>query len=124
MKIVDSSAWIEWLDDSHLADALHQYISDQSGCALPTIVQYEVYKWLERELGESAARAFIAMTLPYRVIPLSTSIAVEAAEIGKQHRLAMADAIIYATALHVDAHLVTCDAHFAGLDNVTYLPKR
>ena len=123
MRVVDSSAWIEWLDDSPLADALQRYIADGAECIVPTIIQYEVYKWLLREVEEADARAFIAFTRSYRIVPLSTAIAIEAAELGRQHKLAMADAVIYATAMHMDAELVTCDARFDGLDRVIYLPK-
>ena len=54
---------------------------------------------------------------------LSTRLAVQAAEIAKDHALAMADAIIYATAVAMSADLLTCDAHFATLPQVVYLPK-
>ena len=57
------------------------------------------------------------------VIPLDTQIALHASELSRQHNLATADAIIYATALHENAELVTCDAHFKDLPQVTYLPK-
>jgi predicted nucleic acid-binding protein len=46
-----------------------------------------------------------------------------AADICGQHKLATADAIIYATALNHGADLVTCDAHFDGLRGVTLIPK-
>jgi predicted nucleic acid-binding protein len=35
----------------------------------------------------------------------------------------MTDAIIYATARTHGAELLTCDAHFEGLDGATYLAK-
>ena len=42
-----------------------------------------------------------------------------AARIGLDRHLAMADAMIYATALEAGAHLVTTDAHFQGLPVAT-----
>ncbi len=57
------------------------------------------------------------------VIPLDTAIALHAAELARTHKLATADAIIYATALHSRAELVTCDAHFKGLPQVTCYAK-
>ncbi len=39
-------------------------------------------------------------------------------------KLAMADAIIYATAIDSGADLLTCDAHFAELPRVVYQAKR
>jgi predicted nucleic acid-binding protein len=38
-------------------------------------------------------------------------------------RLAMADALVYATAVLNDAELITSDADFAPLSRVTYLQK-
>jgi len=54
---------------------------------------------------------------------LSTPLAIQAAEIAKDHSLAMADAIIYGTAVAMGADLLTCDAHFAKLPHVVYVPK-
>jgi predicted nucleic acid-binding protein len=40
-----------------------------------------------------------------------------------QHKLATADAIIYATARAHDADVLTCDRHFQGLSGVQYIAK-
>lgn len=58
-----------------------------------------------------------------RIVPLDTQIALAAADLRARHRLATGDAIIYATALAQDAELLTCDAHFEGLEGVRYLAK-
>jgi predicted nucleic acid-binding protein len=55
---------------------------------------------------------------------LDTTIALLAADLHREHKLATADAIVYATALHVGAELLTCDAHFDGLPDVAVFPKR
>jgi predicted nucleic acid-binding protein len=65
----------------------------------------------------------IAFTQLCRIAPLDTQTALAAADICGQHKLATADAIIYATALNHGADLVTCDAHFDGLRGVTLIPK-
>ncbi len=123
MRVVDSSAWIEWLDFSPVSDLLLDELPDPANFVVPTMVQHEVFKWLQREIGPDAANGFIARTIQYQVVPLDTAIAIRGAEVSRQHKLAMADAIIYATAMHVDADLLTCDAHFKDLDRVLYLPK-
>jgi predicted nucleic acid-binding protein len=43
--------------------------------------------------------------------------------IHRAHKLATADAIVYATARHQRAELLTCDAHFEGLPEVALFPK-
>lgn len=63
------------------------------------------------------------MTKQTQVIPLTSSLALHAADLSLAHRLPFADALIYATALHCKATLVTIDDHFAGLTGVTYFPK-
>ncbi|QND47492.1 type II toxin-antitoxin system VapC family toxin [Rhizobium lusitanum] len=123
MRVVDSSAWIEWILDSPLGQQLSDQIPEPGDCIVPTIVQLELSKWLLREQGEDALNNFIAYTMLCNVVSLDTAIARRAAEITVQHKLATADAIIYATALQHDADVLTCDAHFKGLENVIYLPK-
>ena len=90
---------------------------------MPTIVQYELARCLTREVSEDAADDAIALSTEYVVAPLDTRLAVQAAEIARNHGLAMADAIIYATAVAAGADLLTCDAHFAKLPRVIYVAK-
>ena len=52
-------------------------------------------------------------------MPIDERLALLAARISLDRRLAMADAMIYATALVAGAHLVTSDAHFEGLPQAT-----
>ncbi len=92
-------------------------------CIVPTVVQLELSKWLWRELGEERADQVIAYTLKCVVVPLNTSIARMAAELHRQHKLATADAIVYATARARGAELLTGDAHFASLPGVLWFKK-
>ncbi len=87
------------------------------------MVQLELIKWLTRELGEDVADRVLAFTVMCRVSPLDTRKAVMAAEFCRAHRLATADAAIYATARDDGADLLTCDVHFAGLPGVTVIQK-
>jgi predicted nucleic acid-binding protein len=123
MRVVDSSAWIEWLTGSALGRKLAKEIPDRSECIVPTLVQLELSKWLLRELGEERADQVIAYTQKCIVVPLDTHLALAATELRRQHRLATADAIVYATALANGAELLTCDAHFARLPGVLYFRK-
>ncbi|MBS0462399.1 MAG: type II toxin-antitoxin system VapC family toxin [Proteobacteria bacterium] len=76
-----------------------------------------------RELDEDRADQVIAYTQKCVVVPLDTCIALRAAELHRQYRLATADAIVYATALEHDADFLTCDAHFEKLSRVVYFKK-
>jgi len=86
-------------------------------------VQLELAKWLAREVGEDKADQTVAFTQMCVVAPLDTKIALAAAEICSKHKLATADAVVYATALEYSADLLTCDAHFDGLPSVTFIAK-
>jgi predicted nucleic acid-binding protein len=90
---------------------------------VPTIVQLELSKWLVRELGEEQADQVIAYTQKCRVVPLDTAIALLAADLHRQYKLATADAIVYATAQKHGAELLTCDEHFKGLAGAVLLSK-
>ena len=122
-RVVDTSAWIEWLVASALGKQLGPQIPDKPQCIVPTIVQLELSKWLVRELGEEQADQVIAYTQKCIVVPLDTPIALLAADLHREHKLAMADAIVYATTLHSRAQLLTCDAHFEGLRDVALFRK-
>lgn len=123
MRLVDTSAWVEWLIASPTGKAVAKAIPAQAEWLVPTIVQLELAKWLAREVGEDKADQVVAFTQLCRVAPLDTKIALTAAELCSRHRLATADAIVYATALEHGAELLTCDADFKGLPGVRFIAK-
>jgi predicted nucleic acid-binding protein len=123
MVLVDTSAWIEWLIGSPTGEKLSERLPQQSDWLVPTMVQLELAKWLTREVGEDKADQVIAFTQVCQVVPLDTEIALAAADACRTHKLATADAIIFATAQARGATLLTCDAHFEGLAGVDYMPK-
>jgi predicted nucleic acid-binding protein len=121
--VVDTSAWVEWLINSPTGQILKPYLPRRDEWIVPTIVQLELARWLIRESGEAEAESAIAYTEKCVVRPLTTEISISAAKICITEKLAMADAVIYATALECGSKVVTCDAHFSGLRNVIYVPK-
>jgi predicted nucleic acid-binding protein len=123
MRAVDTSAWIEFLAGTQLAETVGNALPAPGEWLVPTIVQMELAKWARREFAAEKAEQLIAFTTTCVVADLTTEIAVFAAEICARHKLATADAIIYATALAYEADLLTCDRHFEKLPGVCYLPK-
>ncbi len=109
MILVDSCGWIEWLADGVLADKFQPYLEDAEALVVPTVVQFELYKWLERNCDEEAAMKAIARTTRSRVVDLDTSTALLAAELSRDHGLSFADAVIYASARQHRIELVTSD---------------
>ena len=122
--VVDTSAWIEFLMASPLGQQIALQFPEKQRCIVPTLVQLELSKWMLREVGDDEADQVIAYTQECVVIPLDTSIALLAAQLHKDHKLATADAIVYATALNKGAQLLTCDAHFEHLPHVVYWSKK
>ena len=123
MRLVDSSAWIEWLIGSPVGETVAERLPEQSAWLVPTMVQLELAKWLTRERGEDEADRVIAFTQVCSVAPLDTEIALAAAESCRTHGLATADAIVFATARAHDADLLTCDRHLEGLPGVILIPR-
>ena len=123
MWVVDTSAWIEWLAGSPLGKQLGKQFPDEAHCIVPTMVQLELSKWLVREIGDEQADRVIAYTQKCQVVPLDTTIALLAADLHREYKLATADAIVYATARKHSAELLTCDKHFNGLPGVVLHSK-
>lgn len=123
MRVVDTSVWVEWLVGGPLYKALIKEFPQKAQCVVPTIVQLELAKWLVREVGEDQADQAIAYTQKCVVAPLDTRIALHAADLHRQFKLATADAVVYATAIEYGADLLTCDAHFEKLPGVLLLRK-
>jgi len=122
--LVDTCGWIEWLTDGPLAERFEPYFARPAELVVPTSLQFELYKWAKRERGGAAALEAVALTEQCRVCPLTTAIALYAGDLALQHRLSFADALIYASALHHGATLVTSDDHFSGLPGVVYFEKK
>jgi predicted nucleic acid-binding protein len=123
MRLVDTSAFIEWLVDSATGKRVASKLPEREQWLVPTMVQHELAKWLTREAGEDKADQVNAFTATCVVVDLDTTIALSAADLCAHHKLATADAIIYATALARGAELLTCDSHFKGLKGVTLIAK-
>ena len=107
MILVDTCGWIEWLTEGALADSFASYMQDPAELLVPTTVQYELYKWVKRESDENTALDTIALADNSLVVPLSTDIALVAADLTLSHKLAFADAVIYASARKYNVELVT-----------------
>ncbi len=119
--LVDSSGWIEFFSGGPLADRYTSYLKDPTQIITPTIVLYEVYKKIKRELGEEKALLAAGQLSATQIISLTDSLALLAADVSLKYGLAMADAIVYATAQDHKAQLITSDADLKNLPSVKYI---
>lgn len=124
MKLIDSCGWLEFFTDGPLSDEYAKELTDNlEEILVPSIVLYEVYKFLRRTSSEETAIRCTAHMTQCRVIDLDTVLALESAETSISNGLAMADAIVYATSKKYGAELITSDADLKGLDGVSYLEQ-
>lgn len=121
--VVDSSGWIEYFTDGRNAAAFEQVVIDRRRVIVPTIVIFEVFKFILRTRGESAAEQAFALLRRGRIVDLDTETSLEAAQVSIDYRLPMADSIILATARRCGATLWTQDVDFAGIDGVRYIAR-
>ena len=123
MNVVDSSGWLEYFADGENASFFAPVIEDTERLIVPVICLYEVFKLLMAQRGENTALVHIGDMYHGHVAELTASIALQAAKISTELKMAMADSIILATARAFNATLWTQDGDFAGMNGVKYCKK-
>lgn len=120
MNVVDSSGWLEYFADGPGADFFAPAIERPHKLVVPALTLYEVFKRLLQQRGSGAAFEAVALMQQGQVVPLSAELAIAAAHVGAERRLALADSVIFATARASGATLWTQDEDFRGLDGVQF----
>ena len=123
MNLVDTSGWLEYFADTPSAKHFAKAIESTSTLIVPTIVLYEVFKKVRTQLGEDKAFVAVAQLKLGTVTAVDEAVALLAAKLSSDHKLPMADALIYATAQLRGATVYTQDAHFRELPGVKYFEK-
>jgi toxin FitB len=123
MNVVDSSGWIEYLQDTPRADLFAAAIEDRHALLVPTIALFEVHKVLSRSLPADLVKRCLDVMRLGRVLDLTDARAIAASRIAAHHKLAMADAAMYSLAQEFGATFWTQDVDYQGLDGVQYCAK-
>lgn len=123
MNVVDSSGWLEYFADESNADFFAPAIENTKELVVPAISLYEVFKRVLVQRGEDAALQAVAQMQQGRLVELDSTLALRAAKVSVEHKLAMADSIILATAHQHEAVLWTQDEDFEGIAGVRYKAK-
>lgn len=122
--VLDTSGWLAFFADEPHAEAFAPYVHGPVDEVLvPPIVDYEVYRWALRTLGEEGAATCAGFLAQRRAVVLDAEIARLAAELAHRHQLAACDALILATAEIHDAEVVTSDEDLRHLPRVVFHPK-
>ncbi len=123
MNVVDSSGWLAYFAGDTNAKQFAPVIQSTDTLIVPTICVYEVFRRILTQRGEDAALQAIGVMSLGTTIELTQEIAINAAQISRAHKLAMADSVILATARANKATLWTQDADFEGIAGVNYISK-
>jgi toxin FitB len=123
MNVVDSSGWLEYFAGGANAGFFARPIQDSANLVTPTICLYEVFKRVLAQFGEERALDAAGSMSIGKIVDLTRQIAIEAALLSTELKLAMADSIILATARAYSATLWTQDVHFKEIEGVRYVEK-
>jgi predicted nucleic acid-binding protein len=122
--ILDSSAWLECLDDGPNVRHFGPILRKLPNLIIPAVVLTEIRKVALKQRSVQEAEAVTDSMRSGIVIPADAIISILAADLFIKHQLALADSLIYATTLNQNATLWTQNADFEGLPHVKYFPKK
>lgn len=123
MNVVDSSAWLEYFAGGPNAGFFAPAIENTRELVVPTICILEVFRVIRRQRPLEDAVQRVAHLRLGRVVPLDECLALQAAALGVQWKLPLADSIVLATAEAHCAIVWTQDADFAHLPRVKFRAK-
>jgi len=123
VNVVDSSGWIEFFRAGANGPVFKPVIEDRNHLLVPTIALFEVHRVLSRSLPADLVNRCLDVMRLGRVLDLTDARAVAASHIAALHKLAMADAAMYAIALEFGASFWTQDVDYQGLPGVRYQAK-
>lgn len=126
MILIDSCGWIEYFGEGPLANQYAPFIeeTERNKIIMPTIVIYEVYKKIKNTKGEEKALDAYAQMSLTQVVELTSALSLKAADISIKNEVAMADAIVIATAKDYEAQIIISDQHFKKVNGVKLIEKK
>jgi len=120
MNLVDSSGWLEYFTDGKNAEYFAPVIENTDKLIVSVINLYEVYKKISIEKDDNSAIQAIALMQQPKIIDITESISIFAARLSIDHKIPLADSMIYATAKMYEAIVWTQDSDFKNLEGVKY----
>ena len=123
MNVVDSSGWIEYFIDTASADNFASAIEKTALLIVPALSFFEVHRFLSRNADAAHRDACLEVMRRGTVVELTAQRAIAASEAAQQHRLAMADAVMYSIAREFNATFWTQDIDYQGLPGVNFHPR-
>ncbi len=125
MNLVDSSGWIEYFAGTENGSLFAPAIKNTDKLLVPTICVLEVFKHILRHKGEDKALEIVAcMAQCKKIVDLDFILALNAASLGIEYKIPLADSIILAIANKYNAIIWTQDKDFIGIKRVKYIEKK
>ncbi len=119
-NVIDSSAWLEYLANGPNASEFAPAIEAVDRLVVPALVITEVLRRLDTVGQRQVVPEVLAHMRQGRIVVFDDHLAVDAAVVGRRHGLALADSVVYATALAVEGVVWTQDEDFEPLAQVEY----
>ena len=120
-RLLDSFAVMCWLQDEPGARLVSELLAETEAThdrlLLHEVNLAEVYYLTIRRAGEDRARSIVAqlLSLPIEIIASTPEILWQAAVLKAKHPISLADAFAAATAIIMDAAVVTGDPEFRSI---------
>ncbi|HEX5000503.1 MAG TPA: type II toxin-antitoxin system VapC family toxin [Terriglobia bacterium] len=124
MNVVDSSAWLEYLADGPNAGRFAGAIENTADLVVPSICVLEVFKRVLQQRDEQSALQAVAVMHQGAITDLTAEIAIDAARLGLEFKLPLADSVVLATARVHSATLWTQGSDFKGIEGVKFFAKK
>jgi toxin FitB len=119
-NVIDSSAWLEYLANGPNASEFAPAIEAVEHLVVPPLVITEVLRRLDALGRRDVVPEVLAHMRQGQIVVFDDQLAVDAAVVGRRHGLALADSVVYATALAVEGVVWTQDEDFQSLPQVEY----
>jgi len=119
-NVVDSSAWLEYLANGPNASEFASAIETIDRLVVPALVITEVLRRLDVQGRRDVIPEVLAHMRQGQIVVFDDQLAVDAAVLGRRHGLALADSVVYATALAIEGVVWTQDEDLQTLAHVEY----
>ncbi len=117
--LLDTWAWIEYHKGSEFGKLVREYLEGEYEVITSAVCIAEISTFLLREGNDLVFSEYAEQVS--LVIPVDVEIARQAAILKIEHKMGLADAIVWATAQSQGATVVTGDEDFKGKKDVVYL---
>ncbi|ODS38880.1 MAG: hypothetical protein A7316_06840 [Candidatus Altiarchaeales archaeon WOR_SM1_86-2] len=123
--VIDSYAWVEYLDGSKAGRKVKEILESESEVYTSAISIAEIVSKAKRS-GADVKVALNAMTILSRIVDIDFNMAKNAGKIHAEMRkkikdFGLGDCFVLECAKRVNGKVVTGDEHFRGMKNVVFI---